>query len=94
MINSLDNSQSPFDQDDKEVAESMSCTANYPLQFEACMLFILNFFLLYIQKILLVPNDEDDNEEGDTVFMPIKSNDDDEPVRFHRENKVIYDLFI
>lgn len=26
----------------------------------------------------VVPNDED----GDTVFMPIKSNDDDEPVGF------------
>lgn len=32
----LDNSPSPFDQDDKEVAESMSCTTNYPIQFEAC----------------------------------------------------------
>jgi len=31
---------------------------------------------------LLVPNDEDDNEDGDAVFMPIKSNDDDEPVGF------------
>jgi hypothetical protein len=33
----LGNSPSPFDLDDKEVAESMSCTTNYPLQFEACM---------------------------------------------------------
>ncbi|CAF0928166.1 unnamed protein product [Adineta ricciae] len=33
LINDI--SQSPFDQDDKEVAESMSCSANYPLQFEA-----------------------------------------------------------
>jgi hypothetical protein len=31
-------SQSPFDLDDKEVAESMSCTTNYPLQFEGCRL--------------------------------------------------------
>lgn len=35
-INVVDNSPSPFDQDDKEVAESMSCTTNYPIQFEAC----------------------------------------------------------
>ncbi|CAF4423335.1 unnamed protein product, partial [Rotaria magnacalcarata] len=53
---------SPFDQDDKEVAESLSHTTNYSLQFEA------------------IPNDEDDNENGDIVFMPIKSNDDDEPI--------------
>jgi hypothetical protein len=33
----LGTSQSPFDLDDKEVAESMSCTTDYPLQFEACM---------------------------------------------------------
>jgi hypothetical protein len=26
--------------------------------------------------------EEDDDEEGDTVFMPIKSNDDDEPVGY------------
>ena len=32
--NCLGISQSPFDLDDKEVAESMSCTTNYPLQFE------------------------------------------------------------
>ena len=38
LLFSLDISQSPFDLDDKEVAESMSCTANYPLQFEACTL--------------------------------------------------------
>ncbi len=43
--------QSPFDLYDKEVAESMSHTANYPLQFEACMLLLfiniinkMNFF--------------------------------------------------
>ncbi|CAF5223667.1 unnamed protein product, partial [Rotaria magnacalcarata] len=47
---------------DKEVAESLSHTTNYSLQFEA------------------IPNDEDDNENGDIVFMPIKSNDDDEPI--------------
>jgi hypothetical protein len=34
-------SQSPFDLDDKEVAESMSCPTNYPLQFEARMRFDL-----------------------------------------------------
>jgi hypothetical protein len=33
-------------------------------------------FILSTLFILLVPNDED----GDTVFMPIKTNDDDEPV--------------
>lgn len=55
-----DVSQSPFDQDDKEVAESMSCTTNYSLQFQG------------------IPNDEDENEDGDTVFIPIKTNDDDE----------------
>jgi hypothetical protein len=43
-------SQSPFDLDDKEVAESMSCTTNYPLQFEACMFII---FLNLIIKINL-----------------------------------------
>ncbi len=68
-------SQSPFDLDDKEVAESMSCTTNYPLQFEACM---CSFIKNLITKIhFLVPNDD-----VDTVFMPIKSNDDDEPVGF------------
>jgi hypothetical protein len=36
--------------------------------------------------LLLVPNDED----GDTVFMPIKSNDDDEPVRLEKENKELF----
>lgn len=30
-------------------------------------------------KSILVPND--DQDDVDTVFMPIKSNDDDEPVR-------------
>ncbi|CAF1564619.1 unnamed protein product, partial [Adineta steineri] len=65
LINDI--SQSPFDQDDKEVAESMSCTTNYPLQFEA------------------IPNDEDDNEDGDTVFMPIKSNDDDEQMNDNQD---------
>jgi hypothetical protein len=34
--------------------------------------------------VMIVPNDEDDNEDGDTVFMPIKSNDDDEPVGFKK----------
>jgi hypothetical protein len=59
----------------------MLCTTNYPLQFEACMsVLILFVFVLY--DFLLVPNDEDDNEDGDAVFMPIKSNDDDEPVGF------------
>ncbi|UJR37417.1 hypothetical protein I4U23_030121 [Adineta vaga] len=67
LINDI--SQSPFDQDDKEVAESMSCSSNYPLQFEA------------------IPNDEDDNEDVDAVFMPIKSNDDDEPARFINDNQ-------
>ncbi len=79
----LDNSPSPFDQDDKEVAESMSCTTNYPLQFEACMSFFV-LFDSFLDDLLLVPNDEDDNEDGDTVFMPIKSNDDDEPVVFKK----------
>ncbi|CAF5117591.1 unnamed protein product, partial [Rotaria magnacalcarata] len=51
--------QSPYDLDDKEVAESMSCTTNYPLQFENIT--------------------HDDNDDVDTVFMPIKTNDDDEP---------------
>ncbi len=59
----------------------MSCTANYPLQFEACMLFFV-LFDSFLDDLLLVPNDEDDNEDGDTVFMPIKTNDDDEPVGF------------
>lgn len=36
--------------------------------------------------MLSVPNDEDDNENGDIGFMPIKSNDDDEPVRFKATN--------
>jgi len=35
-------SQSPFDLADKEVAENMSCTTDYNLQFEACMLISLN----------------------------------------------------
>ncbi|CAF4696454.1 unnamed protein product, partial [Rotaria magnacalcarata] len=43
--------QSPYDLDDKEVAESMSCTTNYPLQFENIT--------------------HDDNDDVDTVFMPI-----------------------
>ncbi len=73
----IDISRSPFDQDDKEVAESMSCTTNYPLQFEACMSFFV-LFDSFLDDLLLVPNDED----GDTVFMPIKTNDDDEPVGF------------
>jgi hypothetical protein len=59
------------------VAESMSCTTNYPLQFEACMSFFV-LFDSFLDDLLLVPNDED----GDTVFMPIKTNDDDEPVGF------------
>ncbi|CAF0777300.1 unnamed protein product [Rotaria sp. Silwood1] len=63
----LDISQSPFDQDDKEVAESLSHTTNYSLQFEA------------------LPNDEDDNENGDIVFMPIKSNDDDEAINDNQD---------
>ncbi|CAF1265366.1 unnamed protein product [Rotaria sordida] len=54
--------QSSFDLDDKEVAESMSHTTNYPLQFEA------------------LPNDEHD--DVGTVFMPIKTNGDDEPVEY------------
>ncbi|CAF4815147.1 unnamed protein product [Rotaria socialis] len=58
---------SPFDQDDKEVAESLSHTTNYSLQFEA------------------IPNDEDDNENGDIVFMPIKSNDDDELIHDNQD---------
>lgn len=30
-----------------------------------------------------VPDDEDDDEEeGDAVFMPIKANEEDEPVRY------------
>jgi hypothetical protein len=63
----------------------MSCTTNYPLQFEACMSFILRFIrYFFFYDFLLVPNDEDDNEDGDTVFMPIKSNDDDEPVVFKK----------
>ncbi len=37
----LGDSPSPFDLDDKEVEESMSCTTNYPLQFEACMFSIV-----------------------------------------------------
>ncbi|CAF4419635.1 unnamed protein product, partial [Rotaria magnacalcarata] len=39
-------------------------------------------FLFPLYRFVLsskVPNDEDDNENGDIVFMPIKSNDDDEP---------------
>jgi hypothetical protein len=44
----LDNSQSPFDQDDKEVAESMLCSTNYPLQFEACMVFFSLSFPLFV----------------------------------------------
>lgn len=43
--------------------------------------------LIYLKKIkhllFLVPNDED----GDTVFMPIKSNDDDEPVRNEEQKR-------
>jgi len=42
----LDISQSPFDQDDKEVAESMSCTTNYSLQFEASKLFSYYDFIV------------------------------------------------
>ncbi len=44
-----------------------------------------HFFVLFdsfLDDLFLVPNDEDDNEDGDTVFMPIKTNDDDEPVGF------------
>ena len=37
--------------------------------------------LIFMPCFFQVPNDdEDEDEEGDTVFMPIKSNDDDEPV--------------
>ncbi|CAF1247376.1 unnamed protein product [Rotaria sordida] len=53
-------SQSPYDLDDKEVAESMSCATNYPLPYET------------------LPND--DNDDGDAVFIPIKTNDDDEQI--------------
>lgn len=31
---------------------------------------------------------QDDNDDVDGVFMPIKSNDDDEPVRILRENEL------
>ncbi|CAF1017527.1 unnamed protein product [Rotaria sordida] len=65
LINNI--SQSPFDQDDKEVAESLSHTTNYSLQFEA------------------LPNDEDDNENGDIVFMPIKTHDDDEQINDNQD---------
>ncbi|CAM2723862.1 unnamed protein product [Rotaria socialis] len=58
IINGI--AQTPYDRDDKEVAESMSCTTNYPLQFENIT--------------------HDDNDDVDTVFMPIKTNDDDEPI--------------
>ncbi len=80
----IDILQLPFDQDDKEVAESMSCTTNYPLQFEACRSLWFVLFFLWMIFVMIVPNDEDDNEDGDTVFMPIKSNDDDEPVGFKK----------
>ena len=43
-----------------------------------------SFFNLFFCNLLLVPNDED----GDTVFIPIKSNDDDEPVGFEKRIKV------
>ncbi len=57
----------------------MSCTTNYPIQFEACKSFeVLLYYFWWL--VFVVPNDED----GDTVFMPIKSNDDDEPVRFKK----------
>ena len=40
---------------------------------------------LLLSRFNLVPADEDDDDvdddDGDTVFMPIKANDDDEPVR-------------
>ncbi|CAF1032824.1 unnamed protein product [Adineta steineri] len=58
IINGI--SQSPYDLADKEVAESMSCSTNYPLPFEA------------------LP--DDDNDDVDAVFMPIKTITDDEPV--------------
>ncbi|CAF2505505.1 unnamed protein product [Rotaria sp. Silwood2] len=58
-------SPSPYDLDDKEVAESMSCTTNYPLQYEA------------------LPHD--DNDDVDTVFMPIKTNDNDEPINGNQD---------
>ncbi len=49
------------------------------------------FYLVFVFEydFLLVPNDEEDNEDEDTVFMPIKSNDDDEPVGFKKRNKMI-----
>lgn len=56
----------------------MSCTTNYPLQFEASKWKIYVKFEKNVKSIL-VPND--DQDDVDTVFMPIKSNDDDEPVR-------------
>ncbi|CAF0952223.1 unnamed protein product [Rotaria sp. Silwood1] len=58
-------SPSPYDLDDKEVAESMSCTTNYPLQYET------------------LPHD--DNDDVDAVFMPIKTNDDDEPINGNQD---------
>ena len=64
----------------------MSCTTNYPREFEGSMSFFhhpSNLTLILNQWMLfLVPNEDEDDEEeeGDTVFMPIKSHDDDEPV--------------
>jgi hypothetical protein len=47
-----------------------------------------DFIRFFLYDFLLVPNDEDDNEDGDAVFMPIKSNDDDEPVGFKKKKKI------
>ncbi|CAF0842028.1 unnamed protein product [Adineta steineri] len=63
IINGI--SQSPYDLADKEVAESMSCSTNYPLPFEA------------------LP--DDDNDDVDVVFMPIKTITDDEPVNGNQD---------
>jgi hypothetical protein len=56
-------------------------------------MFSVSLFYSFNCCFFVVPNDEDDTEDGDTVFMPIKSNDDDEQVGWNDKIMNCYFVF-